>query len=175
MKKFFFIIIILSLVVSNNIIVQAKDNIAFIDLNIVFDNSNAGKKINKEIEGKKKKNNKSFKELQKKLKIDKEKLINQKNVPSKEEYEKKLVNLEKDLKKYNLDIRDKNANLTKFQLQVRKKFFDELRPILEDYAKENSIDIILKKEHVLIGKTNLDISKNILEIFNKKVKKITIE
>ena len=55
MKKFFFIIIILSLVVSNNIIVQAKDNIAFIDLNIVFDNSNAGKKINKEIEDKKKK------------------------------------------------------------------------------------------------------------------------
>ena len=41
---------------------------------------------------------------------------------SKEEYEKKLVNLEKDLKKYNLDIRDKNANLTKFQLQVRKNF-----------------------------------------------------
>ncbi len=175
MKKFFFIIIILSLVVSNNIIVQAKDNIAFIDLNIVFDNSNAGKKINKEIEDKKKKNNKSFKELQKKFEIDKEKLINQKNVLSKEEYEKKLVNLEKDLKKYNLDIRDKNANLTKFQLQVRKKFFDELRPILEDYAKENSIDIILKKEHVLIGKTNLDISKNILDIFNKKVKKITIE
>ena len=175
MKKFFFIIIILSLVVSNNIIVQAKDNIAFIDLNIVFDNSNAGKKINKEIEDKKKKNNKSFKELQKKFEIDKEKLINQKNVLSKEEYEKKLVNLEKDLKKYNLDIRDKNANLTKFQLQVRKKFFDELRPLLEDYAKENSIDIILKKEHVLIGKTNLDISKNILDIFNKKVKKITIE
>ena len=87
---------------------------------------------------------------------------------------KKLVNLEKDLKKYNLDIRDKNANLTKFQLQVRKKFFDELRPILEDYAKENSIDIILKKEHVLIGKTNLDISKNILDIFNKKVKKLQL-
>ena len=125
MKKFFFIIIILSLVVSNNIIVQAKDNIAFIDLNIVFDNSNAGKKINKEIEDKKKKNNKSFKELQKKFEIDKEKLINQKNVLSKEEYEKKLVNLEKDLKKYNLDIIKKNANLTKFQFQVRKKFFDE--------------------------------------------------
>jgi outer membrane protein len=57
---------------------------------------------------------------------------------------------------------------------VRKEFFKSLRPILEDYAKENSIDIILKKENVLIGKTNLDISNNILEIFNKKIKKISV-
>ena len=48
-----------------------------------------------------------------------------------------------------------------------------MRPILEEYAKSNSIDIILKKDNVLIGKTNLDISQNILELYNKKVKKIS--
>ena len=65
--------------------------------------------------------------------------------------------------------------MTEFQLKVRQKFFDDLRPILEEYAKKNAIDVILKKENVLIGKTSLDISKDILEIFDKKIKKISVE
>ena len=173
-KNFFVFTIFIFITLLNFNLLKAQDNIAFIDLNIVFDNSNAGKKVNKEIQDKKKKSNKNFKDLQNKFKTDKEKLINQKNVLSKEEFEKKLVKLEDDLKKYNLEIQNTNKNLTKFQLQVRKEFFKNLRPILEDYAKENSIDIILKKENVLIGKTNLDISNNILEIFNKKIKKISV-
>ena len=83
--------------------------------------------------------------------------------------------MEKNLKKYNSEINKKNNELTQYQLKVRKKFFDNLRPILENYAKANSIDVILKKENVLIGKTSLDISKDILEIFNKEIKKISIE
>jgi len=34
--------------------------------------------------------------------------------------------------------------------------------------------IILKKDNVLIGKTNLDISQNILDLYNKKVKKFQL-
>ena len=173
-NNFFVFTIFIFISLLNFNLLKAQDNIAFIDLNIVFDNSNAGKKANKEIQNKKKKNNKNFKDLQNKFKADREKLINQKNVLSKEEFEKKLAKLEGDLNKYNSEIKNTNNDLTKFQLQVRKEFFKSLRPILEDYAKENSIDIILKKENVLIGKTNLDISNNILEIFNKKVKKISV-
>ncbi len=175
MKKFFFLIIILGSSFFNISYIHAQDNIAFIDLNIVFDNSNAGKKINKEVSDKQKKNNKNFSELRKKFDTDRDKLIAQKNVLSPEEFEKKLVELEKNLKKYNSEINKKNNELTQYQLKVRKKFFDSLRPILENYAKANSIDVILKKENVLIGKTSLDISKDILEIFNKEIKKISIK
>ena len=173
-KKFFFL---LSLVIFFlvNYTAKAQDNIAFIDLNIIFDNSNAGKKINKSIEGKRKKNSKSFKELQKKFEVDREKLLAKKNVISKDEFDKQILSLEKDLKEYNNKIKKENNELTNFQIKARKNFFNSLRPILEKYAKDNSIDIILKKENVLIGKTNLDISKNILEIFNKEVKKISVE
>ena len=69
-----------------------------------------------------------------------------------------MLDLENKLKDYNSKITKKNNELTNLQLKARKEFFNNLRPILEDYAKENSIDIILKKENVLIGKTNLDIS-----------------
>ena len=55
-----------------------------------------------------------------------------------------------------------------------RKFYNYLTPILESYAKENSISLILKRENILIGKTNLDISQNILKIFNKKIKTIKV-
>ena len=155
--------------------INANDNIAFLNLNYVFDNSAAGKKIINEIISKKKKNDDSFKKLKKKFDQDKELLGTQKNVLSKEEYQKKFSQLEIDLKKYNLETKKKADNLNKFQIDARKQFLIELQPILEDYVKENSIDIILKNENVLIGKTNLDITKNILDIFNSKIKKLSIK
>ena len=175
MNKNFFFLLSLVIFFLVNYTAKAQDNIAFIDLNIIFDNSNAGKKINKSVEAKRKKNSKSFKELQKKFEVDREKLLAKKNVISKDEFNKQILTLEKDLKKYNNKIKKENNELTNFQIKARKIFFNSLRPILEKYAKDNSIDIILKKENVLIGKTNLDISKNILEIFNKEVKKISVE
>ena len=174
MSKNFFFLLSVVIFFLLNYTAKAQDNIAFIDLNIIFDNSNVGKKINKNIESKRKKNNKSFKELQKKFEVDKEKLLAKKNVISKDEFNKQILSLEKDLNKYNIKIKKDNNELTNFQIKARKVFFKSLRPILEKYAKDNSIDIILKKENVLIGKTSLDISKNILEIFNKEVKKISI-
>ena len=172
-KNLFITIIIIFF--SINSISKAQDNVAFIDLNIIFDNSSAGKKINKDIENKRKQNNENFKELQKKFSSDREKLLAKKNVISKDEFDKQLLDLENKLKDYNSKITKENKELTSLQLKARKEFFNSLRPILEDFAKENSIDIILKKENVLIGKTNLDISNNILEIFDKKVKKISIK
>ena len=173
-KKFFFALFLISFFLSTNNI-NAQDNIAFIDLNIVFDNSNAGKKINKQVNDKRKKNSKNFNELKKKFDSDRDKLIAQKNVISPEEYEKKLIELDSNLKKYNLKINKENNELNQYQIKARKKFFDSIRPILENYAKENSIDVILKKENILIGKTTLDISKDILDLFNKKIKTISIE
>ena len=54
-NNFFVFTIFIFISLLNFNLLKAQDNIAFIDLNIVFDNSNAGKKANKEIQNKKKK------------------------------------------------------------------------------------------------------------------------
>ena len=175
MNKINLLITLIIIFFSISNVSKAQDNIAFIDLNIIFDNSNAGKKINKDIVNKRKQNDNNFKNLQTKFESDREKLLAKKNVISKDEFNKQLFDLENKLKDYNSKIKKENNELTNLQLKARKEFFNNLRPILEDYAKENSIDIILKKENVLIGKTTLDISNDILKIFDKKVKKISIK
>ena len=49
-----------------------------------------------------------------------------------------------------------------------------IQPILAEYANKNSISIIFQKKNIIIGKTELDITEDILKILNEKHKKITI-
>ena len=44
--------------------------------------------------------------------------------------------------------------------------------IVINYAKENSIDLLLKKDALIVSNSQLDISKDILNEVNKKIKKI---
>ena len=145
----------------------ANEKIAFIDLNFVYSNSKIGKKMIKEIENKKKEINKDFKDFQSKLNKEKEKIIAQKNVLSEDEYKKKIISLEDDLKKYNEIISKKNKDLIDYQNKNKNEFVKKLQSTLQKYATENSISMILRKEQILIGSNQLDVTKDVLELVNK--------
>ena len=155
--------------------VKAQDKIAFIDLVYLYNNSNVGKEMNNEIKKERDKINKEFNEFQKKIDNEKETLVAQKNVTAEGEYKKKVFLLEKNIQEYNLIISNKRNELAELNNKIRINFSNELRPILEEYSKNNSIGMILRKENLLIGKNNLDVTRDILELFNKKVKKISLE
>ena len=57
---------------------------------------------------------------------------------------------------------------------LRKKEIVELvnkiNPILEDYMKTNSIDFVLSKQGVYLSRSSFDITQEILDIVNKKIK-----
>jgi len=146
---------------------SAQEKIAFIDLNYLYINSKIGKKMNKEMQVKQKNINKELAEFQKKLDTEKKDLLAQKNVLAESEFRKKLIDLENNLKKYNQTLSKKNEDLRNFQKKSRDKFARTLKSTLENYSKENSISMIFRKENLLIGKNTLDITKEILDLFNK--------
>ena len=146
---------------------SAQEKIAFIDLNYLYINSKIGKKMNKEMQVKQKNINKELAEFQKKLDTEKKDLLAQKNVLAESEFRKKLIDLENNLKKYNQILSKKNEDLRNFQKKSRDKFATTLKSTLENYSKENSISMIFRKENLLIGKNSLDITKEILDLFNK--------
>ncbi len=146
---------------------SAQEKIAFIDLNYLYINSKIGKKMNKEMQSKQKNINKELAEFQKKLDNEKKDLLAQKNVLAESEFRKKLVQLEDNLKKYNQILSKKNEDLRNFQKKSRDEFATTLKSTLENYSKENSISMIFRKENLLIGKNTLDITKEILVLFNK--------
>tara|TARA_Y100001970_G_C13590430_1_gene535276 strand:+ start:56 stop:202 length:147 start_codon:yes stop_codon:yes gene_type:complete len=46
---------------------------------------------------------------------------------------------------------------------------------LAEYSTKNKISLIMEKKNVVIGKSELDITKNILELLNKKIKKVELK
>ena len=164
-KNNFILGIILSFILSCN--VMAEEKIAFIDLNYIYSNSKIGKKIIKEIDNKQLKINKDFKNYQDKLNKEKDDLLAKKNVLEENEFKKRISELENNLIKYQQEISKKNKNLLDFRNKSKNDFALNLRSTLEKYAKENKISLILRKEQLLLGENSLDITKEILELFNK--------
>jgi outer membrane protein len=55
------------------------------------------------------------------------------------------------------------------------QFFNKINPILGKYATDNEINFILQKKNIIMGKTELDITDDILKIIDKEVLKIKFE
>ena len=48
-------------------------------------------------------------------------------------------------------------------------------PMMSKIAKKNSIKIIIQKKHIVMGRTEDDITKDVLDIMNKTVKNIKVD
>lgn len=173
MYKKFFALFLFLLLINNNVF--AQDKLVFIDVNYIFNNSVAGKKINEEITKLSKKIKSDLKNFQKKISSDKDSILKQKNVLSEEEFKKKITDLDNKVKNFNLELNKENNQLIKLKKKARIKFSEQLREVLESFSKENSINMILTKENILIGRTDLDVTSDILDLYNKNFKKITVK
>ena len=87
---------------------------------------------------------------------------------------KKIKELENNIKSLNSSISQKNNEIIKFKQNAKNKFLVELNKILQNYATQNSINLIINKDNILLGKNNLDVTKAILSILDKEVKTIKI-
>ena len=168
LAKIFFLLIFLG--ISN-----ANDSIRFININYIVNNSEAGKTLNKIIEDKGKKITSELNSLGKKIEDKKNKIISQKNILKKEEYEKLVKTYDDEVIKYNNIRKKKNEDFNQFRLNSQKKIIEALNPIITNFLKKESVQILLQKEQIIFGDNKLDITEKILEIFNDKHKKIKFD
>ena len=173
-KKFIFLTLFFQIFILNKTL-YAENNIYFIDIKYIFSNSIAGKKVNNQLEINSNEIKKEFSNYQKIIKDEGEKLNGQKKILSKEDFLSKKQELDKKIRDYNKIISKKEQDYTKFKNDSYNHFLKELLIVVNDYAQKNSIQLILKKENIILGKNNLDISSNVLSLFNNKIKDIKIK
>ena len=154
---------------------NANENIRFININYIVNNSEAGKALNKIIENKSKKITSELNDLGKKIQSKKDKIISQKNILKKEEYEKLVKTYDEEVKDYNNTRKKRNDDLNKFRMNSQKKIIETLNPIITAFLKKESVQILLQKEQIIFGDNKLDITEEILKIFNDKHKKIKFD
>ena len=170
----FFISLLFLLLFTFNPINSNEIKIVYVDTDKILNESNVGKNIKKQVDVINDKNISKFKKIEEKLKTEEKKISQQKNIISKEEFEKKVNALRINSNKFNKDVNDSKKDLMLKKNIAIKKLLDNLTPILSEYALENSIHIILQKSHIIIGREDLDVTDSILTIVNKKVKNIKL-
>ena len=57
-----------------------------------------------------------------------------------------------------------------FKKKLINNFFKQITPLIEDYVKINDIDLVVSKNNVFIASKKLDITNDIIEIIDEKIK-----
>ena len=171
--KFFFKKIIFFFLLIN--VSEASSNVKFIDINFIISNSISGKNLSQIIEKKNKQIVAEISKIGKKLEEQKNKIMTQKNILKKEELDNLVNEYEKEVKKFN-ELRKKKKNeFNNFSINSKKKIIDLLNPLITTYLKKESIQLLLQKDRIIFGDDKLDITKDILKIFDEKYKTIKFE
>ena len=144
-------------------------------MNFVLNNSLSGKDLQLQIKEKNNLLQEKINKYQLDIDIKKKTILTQKNVLSETEYKKKVVEIQNQIKEINKLISKEDDNLKNFQKKIEKKFFNNLNPIIENYAIDNSIGIILNKKDLLMAKNSLDITKDITVLLDEKIKKLNLD
>ena len=156
----------------NLIIDAANEKIVFIDIDKVIYQSELGKKLNKKITDEIKKEDSKLRKKEKELQNKENDILKQKNILSQEELNVKITKLKKEIKDFKDERRSINKKYTDQRLKQTNSMVMSLNSILSDYANKNSISLIIQKKNIVIGKSALDITDQIIEIFNKEVKSL---
>jgi len=168
--KFFVIILITICSISK------AENLSIVYLNMdqVMNQSIPGISLNKQLEKIHKANLDAIKKNEEDLKKEKNLILSQKNVLSEDDYIKKVNLYEIKLNSYKKKRQEKIDLVTKKRMSATANLLKEINPILSDYSKKNGISIILRKQDIVLAKTNLDITKQIIEAIDLKIKKINL-
>jgi outer membrane protein len=143
-------------------------------MELLMNSSEAGKSITSQLTTIHKKIMTELKKIEEELKKEESDLIKQKNVIGNEEFEKKLSLLRNKARDYQEQRKKSNDSINKKRMDATSDLVSLIQPILAEYANNNSISIIFQKKNIVIGKTELDITEDVLKILNENHKKIVI-
>ena len=148
--------------------------IVYLNVDKIMQESVAGKSIKRKLEKLYNKDLEKFKKNDENLKKKEKKIISQKNILSQEDFQKEIVSLRQEIINFQKEQVKSRDDINKLRIKATAKLISKLSPILEEYAKKNSIGLILQKKNIVMGKKEIEITEEILSITNKEIKDIDI-
>ena len=161
-------LVIFFLIVSNNLSF-ASQNVRFADIDLIVQNSEIGKKTLSKIEKINKSNIEKLTNFQKQLKDRENEIKIKKNIISEEEFKKEVENLKKQLAEFNKKKDLMVKEFSDLKNDELKALFAKINPIIQNYMKENSIEILMNSKNIFIGNINSDLTQVLINEINSKV------
>ena len=173
MKNLFILIVAVLYFFNNHL--NAEQKIAIIDMDRVISTSKSGSSILKQLNDVNNKNLIFLKKQEKKFKEDETKLISQKNIISETDFEAKVIDLKSEINDHNEKRKKMITEFKRLKNENTNKLLKLINTILIKFTNENEISIILQKKNLVIGKTELDITEEVIKIINTEVKEFKIK
>tara|TARA_X000000950_G_C13703660_1_gene573199 strand:+ start:306 stop:899 length:594 start_codon:yes stop_codon:yes gene_type:complete len=165
---------------NNNNILEISNSVEYnkigiVDFRFILKSSNAMKFLGNKFLILEKEINKKIKQKQIFLKNKEESLKKSKSNLTESEYKKRVKLFKKDVFKIQKKYKDERATLNKSFQKIQKDIKDLLAQIIKDVSIKKNINVVLLKENVfLFNSKSIDITNEVLELFNKKTKSMKI-
>jgi Skp family chaperone for outer membrane proteins len=133
-------------------------------------NSNIGKKLLNDLQKIQKEEISKLKMLEDDLKKKDTEINKVKNIISKEELENKIKLLKKEINEYNIKKDEIEIKFNNNKNKRQEDLIKQINPLIIKYMSDNSIDLIISKQIVYLGKSERDITNDILQLINESFK-----
>ena len=166
LKNFTIILIFFFLNIS---ISNSNEKTVYLDIDYVLNNSNLGKSIYLELDELNKKNIELLNSKENKIQAKKDSINKKKNIVSEEVLKEEISLFNSEVEAYK---QEKDKIVKNFKSKKKQKldnFLKKINPIIQEYMKNKSIDIVLEKNQIFIGNSSKDITMDIIELVNKKL------
>ena len=153
----------------------SEQKIVFINMDKVVSTSNSGSSILKQLNDLNNKNLQFLKKEEKKFKEKETKLISQKNIISDVDFQNQIKKLKSEIKNYNQNRNKMLKDFNKLKVDNTNNLLKLINPILVKFSNDEEISIILQKKDLVVAKTELDITDDVIKIVNSKIKEFKIK
>ncbi len=167
MKLIFIIIFFIINIFSSNIFSQT---IAIVNVQSLIDNNKIYQKTVKDIEINQEKYLKDFNIIENQLIIKLNEIEESKLILNEEEISKQIEEYNNQLSEFSIIIEEFNFHYQNEVIKIRELILKEILKLLEKYALENSVDLILDSTTYLIASNSLDITIDI----NSELEKLNL-
>ncbi len=173
MNRIFLLSIFIFAMLLNSI--KAEQKIVFVDIDRVISISKSGLSLLKQLNALNDKNLSLLNKREKTIKENEIRLISQKNIISETEFKSKVDLLKKEINEHNQNRKRVISGFNRLKIENTNKLLKLINPILAKFSEDNKISFILQKKNLIIGKTELDITDEIIKIINNDVKEFKVE
>ena len=151
------------------------DKVGIVDFRYILKKSNAMKTLGNKFLLFEKKVIEKFQRKQVDLK-KKEKMIRKdKSRLTEIEFKKKMKLFKEDVSKVQKNYKDERSILNKSFQKIQKKIKDLLAQVIKDVSVKKNINVVFLKENIfLFNDPSIDLTSEVLDLFNKKTKSIKI-
>ena len=166
MRFFFKVCLYLILFLNFFNISNAEQSVKFVNIDLLVNKTKIGNQMLTKISSLDKENIKILKSFEKQIKEKQDEIKIKKNVISDMEFEKEVSNLNKKILDFNNQKKTMVEELTNIKNKELNLFFKNIKPVVQNYMNENSIDMIVNSKNIFMGNNKSDITNDLIEKIN---------